>query len=431
MSSSLVPNLRERSTQGMISKVFLVVWLIGLVMGNLTRVGDFFATGGLPLIEVLLYIFAVVVYLLVRTPLNLPLLFFSMIVMFSWTFGLALNNFLLLSDHMIALSYALRLILMVLVGNLIGWLLSKIMTLDGLTTLYRRVLLAQVVVGLALYVIFPHAPDLWAFLRTFGLNFAGDPHERRLLGPQLDPNFFGNILVFGLLLALMEMSSSNRRARFWSGAYFLLFCAAIVLTVSRSSLLGAVVGVAAYQVIMFILSLKREGLLIRGWITFAWIGIPVLLVFPIILGDELFRLITRVVTTSEDVSALTRLTSTLGATSYLMDLGVFLRGVGYNYIPLVVPSDYIVTGFYSSMLNTLVAFGLPLTIILTALVSAMCYRPLLAMRKQNLSVFSVTLAYLIASFAMSWFNNLLYYPLFLLLLLPWMFYWYWQGRFVK
>lgn len=190
-------------------------------------------------------------------------------------------------------------------------------------------------------------------------------------------------------------------------------------------------GVAAYQVIMFILGLKREGHLIRGWSTFAWIGIPVLLVFPIILGDELFRLITRVVTTSEDASALTRLTSTLGATSYLMDLGVFLRGVGYNYIPLVVPSDYIVTGFYSSMLNTLVAFGLPLTIILTALVSAMCYRPLLAMRKQNLSVFSVTLAYLIASFAMSWFNNLLYYPLFLLLLLPWMFYWYWQGRFLK
>ncbi|WP_276957950.1 hypothetical protein [Allomeiothermus silvanus] len=43
------------------------------------------------------------------------------------------------------------------------------------------------------------------------------------------------------------------------------------------------------------------------------------------------------------------------------------------------------------------------------------------------AIFAATSTYLVASFAMSWFNNLLYYPLFLLLLLPWMLYWHWQG----
>lgn len=429
MSSNLTANLHEHSIRSAINRVLLISWLIYLVLGNLVRVGDFFSTGGLPLIEVFLYVVAIFVYLLQRAPLNWQILLLSSVVIFSWSLGLASNYILPLNNHMVALLYALRLILIIGVSNLIGWLLSRVVSPGGLTSIFRRILLAQVLVGIALYVIFPHAPELWAFLRTFGLNFAGDPHERRLLGPQLDPNFFGNILVFGLLLSLVQMSLSGRKARLWSGVHFILFCMAIILTVSRSSLLGAMVGIGVYQGIMLILSLRHERYLIRGWAAFAWVGIPLLFVFPIFLGDELLRLITRLITTTEDASALTRLTSTLGAMTYLMDLGVLLRGIGYNYIPLIVPSDYIVTGFYSSTLNTLVAFGLPLTAILIMLVFATCYKPLLTMRRQNLPVFAATCAYLIASFAMSWFNNLLYYPLFLLLLLPWMSYWYWYGRF--
>lgn len=416
------------SVQGLSTKLLLAIWLIYLVLGNLARVGDFFSTGGLPLIEVLLYTLSVFVYLSRRVPLSLLMLLFSTVVMLSWALGLASNNLLPPSGHMIALLYALRLVLMVYSGHLIGWLLSKSMTPNELAALFKRILLVQVTIGLILYIIFPHAPDLWSFLRSLGLNFAGDPHERRLLGPQLDPNFFGNILVFGLLLSLAQMSLPGRSARLWSGAYFVIFCIAIVLTVSRSSLLGALLGVAVYQGIMIVFGFRQQRYLMRGWSALAWIGVPFLVALPMLLGDELSRLVNRLVTTSEDDSALTRLVSTLGATGYLTDLGVFLKGVGYNYIPLVVPPDYIVTGFYSSTLNALVTFGLPLATVLIALVIVMCYKSLHATQDHSLPMFAATTAYLIASFAMSWFNNLLYYPLFLFMILPWMFYWYWYRR---
>lgn len=417
---------------GLSSILLMGTWICYLLLGNLARVGNFFSTGGLPFIEVLLFTLAIVVWLFRRAPLPWYIPLFASLVMLSWGIGVALNYNLSLNGHAVAVSYALRLIFILGVSSLIGWLLSKAVSSVTLVVLFRRILLAQVFVGMVLFVVFPQAPDLWEFLRTFGLNFAGDPHERRLLGPQLDPNFFGNILVFGLLLSLMQMSSPEQRVRFWSGVHFLIFSGAIIITVSRSALLGAVVGIASFYVIMLILSLKsvtQEKHLIRGWTTFTWIGIPLLILLPVFFGDELFRLIARVITTTDDASALTRLTSTLGAASYLTDWSVLLWGIGYNYIPLIVPTDYIVTGFYSSTLNTLVAFGLPLTTILLLLIFAMFYKPLLAMKKQTPPTFAATCAYLVASFTMSWFNNLLYYPLFLLLLLPWIFYWYWHGRF--
>lgn len=416
-----------------INTILLIgTWLSYLLLGNLARVGDFYSTGGFPFIEVLLFASAIIVWLFRRIPLPWYVLLIASVVMLSWAFGAASNYTLSLSSHAIALSYALRFILILVASSLIGWLLSLTLSPNALIAFFRRILLAQIFVGMVLYIIFPNAPDLWEFLRTLGLNFAGDPHERRLLGPQLDPNFFGSILVFGLLLTLVHMSSPERRVRLWSGAHFILFCGAIILTVSRSALLGVVVGMVSYQIILFILSLKnvkQERYLIRGLTTFAWIGIPLLFLLPISFGDELLRLIDRVVTTTDDASALTRLTSTVGAASYLTDVGVLLGGVGYNYIPLIVPSDYIVTGFYSSTLNTLVAFGIPLTAILVLLVFAVLCKPLFAMKKENLPTFAATCSYLVASFVMSWFNNLLYYPLFLLLLLPWIFYWYWYGRF--
>lgn len=420
------------SHTGINSILLIGTWLSYLLLGNLARVGDFYSTGGFPFIEVLLFASAIIVWLFRRIALPWYVLLIASTVMLSWALGAASNYALSPSSHAVALSYALRLILILVASSLIGWLLSTRLSPDALMVLFRRILLAQVLIGMVLYVIFPNSPDLWEFLRTLGLNFAGDPHERRLLGPQLDPNFFGSILVFGLLLALVHMSSPERSARLWSGAHFLLFCGAIILTVSRSALLGVVVGIVSYQIILFIHSLKnvkQERQLIRGLTTFAWIGIPLVVLLPIFFGDELLRLIARVVTTTDDASALTRLTSTLGAASYLADVGVLLGGVGYNYIPLIVPPDYIVTGFYSSTLNTLVAFGLPLTAILLLLVFAFLYKPLFAMKKQNLPTFAATCSYLAASFVMSWFNNLLYYPLFLLLLLPWIFYWYWYGRF--
>lgn len=420
------------SHMGLSGILLITTWICYLLLGNLARIGNFFSTGGLPFIELLLLVLAIFVWILQKASLPRYVLLFAVLVMLSWGIGVAVNYNHSLSSHVIAVSYALRLIFLLVVSSLIGWLLSKTISPFGLADLFIRILLAQVFVGIVLFVAFPQAPDLWEFLRTLGLNFAGDPHERRLLGPQLDPNFFGNILVFGLLLSLAQMSLIDRRARFWSGVHFIIFCGAIILTVSRSALIGVFVGIVSFQTFMFLFASKsvmHEKNLVRGWNTLIWIGIPLLILLPLFFGDELFRLINRFVAATDDASALTRLTSTLGAASYLTDSRVLLWGIGYNYIPLVVPADYIVTGFYSSTLNTLVAFGLPLTAILLLLVLAMLHKPLQAMKKQNLPTFAATCAYLVASFAMSWFNNLLYYPLFLLLLLPWIFYWYWYRRF--
>lgn len=65
-----------------------------------------------------------------------------------------------------------------------------------------------------------------------------DPQGRRLVSTLLDPNFMGGLLMIGLLMALARESEGGGRSR---GAV-LLFGVALLLTLSRSAILGLLVG---------------------------------------------------------------------------------------------------------------------------------------------------------------------------------------------
>lgn len=411
---------------GLVGSLVVFTWLIYLVLGNLSRIGQASSAGGLPLLEVLLFLVVTIAYLLKPVSINSLTLVFSALILVSWAVGAILSAQLSLQEHLTALAYALRLVFTVLAANFLGWLLSRHMSLQVMSSWVLRVLLAQVGVGMLLYIFFPSSPDLWQFLNQFGINFAGDPHQRRLLGPPLDPNFFGNILAFGAVIAVALMASDKWRVRLGAGVYAVIFLAAIALTVSRSSLLGALGGIGLHLFILLVVSYRRSGILVRVLSFLLPLGLLGILVAPLIIGDEVSRLLERVITTAGDESALQRLTSALGGLDYLSNPGILLGGMGYNYIPALASPEVTVTSFYSSIINAIVALGLPLFAMVVVVIVGACLMPLGYLYRRNVALFAATLSYLIMSVLMSLFNNLLFYSLFLLVILPWMFFLYWQ-----
>lgn len=411
---------------GLVGSLVVFTWLLYLVLGNLSRIGQASSAGGLPLLEVLLFLLVVVAYLLRPVPIDSLTLVFSTLILVSWAVGAILSAHLPVQEHLTALAYALRLVFTVLAANFLGWLLSRHISIDEMSIWVLRVLLAQVGVGMLLYILFPSSPDLWQFLSQYGINFAGDPHQRRLLGPPLDPNFFGNILAFGVVMAVALIGSGKWRVRLGASVYAVIFLAAIVLTVSRSSLLGALGGIALHLFILLGVSYHRSGVLVRVLSFLMPLGFLGILVAPLIIGDEVSRLLERVITTAGDDSAMQRLTSALGGLNYLSYPGILLGGMGYNYIPALASPEVTVTSFYSSIINAIVALGLPLFGMVTVVIVGACLKPLRYLYRRNVALFAATLSYLIMSVLMSLFNNLLFYSLFLLVILPWMFFLHWR-----
>lgn len=412
---------------GLVSTLVLFTWLAYLVLGNLSRIGQASSAGGMPLLEVLLFMLVAIAYLLRPVPVTSLTVVFSLLVLVSWAIGAMLSNQLPLQEHLIASAYALRLVFTVLTSNFLGWLLSRYASPEVMSSWVLRVLLAQVGIGMLLYILFPSSPDLWQFLSQYGINFAGDPHQRRLLGPPLDPNFFGNILVFGLVIAFALMGSDKKSVRLGAIVYAIIFFTTTVLTVSRSSLLGALGGAGLYLLILLMVSYRRSGVLVRVLALLLLLCFLAAMVSLFVIGDELSRLAERIITTAGDDSALQRLTSALGGLSYLTNSAVLLGGMGYNYIPSLASPEVTVTSFYSSIINAVVAFGLPLFAILIVVIFVACMAPLKHLYRYDVTLFAGTLAYLVMSVLMSLFNNLLFYSLFLLLVLPWMFFFYWRS----
>ncbi len=215
--------------------------------------------------------------------------------------------------------------------------LSALQLMASLAYLARWLFYFSVYVVVINFVRRPDVESVWATLETVILVFAGfgilqsaflpgfaqivypesrliedwDPQGHRLVSTFLDPNLAGAFIDIGLVV-LLARHSTGARVQPWK---LLVLVVALVLTASRSSVLGFAVGIASI-VLMRGLSKRMLRVVVAG-------GLLSLVAMPRVLAyARVYNKLTI------DASALARVTSWLNGLHVLSDHPVI--GVGIN-----------------------------------------------------------------------------------------------------
>jgi O-antigen ligase len=280
-------------------------------------------------------------------------------ILLSTCYGALVGGFQLLS-----FLYSLKLIGMIGTGVALGEALGPNRWRGLNYFLYSFV--AVLAVGGAIFLFFPEADLFFSLLAKHGIHFFGDPHKRRFISPFFDPNYYGAIACIPLLLAAYM--------RKWT--LFALFFLSILLTFSRSGIATAC---------LLLVPLYRPRLLFVG------LSLLLLLYFQ----DELLYFLNRTLHLFDDPSTQARLYTFQEGLAQFLKRPLF--GIGYNYLPLSVDS---------SLLVTLLCFGAVPTL---ALFSLLFLIPLGSKIERSLYFYLMICILFTAQF-----NNLLYYPYWLI-----------------
>ncbi len=405
------------TAERLLSGAILVAYVAYFAVGNFARPGRMLPTGGLPLAEVLLVGVALAGALRLKPPIPVELIVVSVAFLASSVIGYLQHG----PISVLPAAYALRIGATLLASTAVAHGILSLWP-DRPTVVIRLIialLLMQAAIGWAVLVLFPDSSQLWAAMERLGLGFPGDPHQHRLLGPVLDPNYFGNLLVLGAALTAGMMVGQSA---LWATAAYAGFIASLLMTVSRSSVLGF-----AVWALTFVGLRTLHGERFRfAWRRWAALG-AVTLAVALLMHQTVARLAWRVATTVSlpvgdagpnvvvEPSAAHRLGGLAELTKLLTNARVLAYGVGYNFLPLVSRSEYIVSAYDASLGNLLVTLGLPFSLVVVWAVVRWVRRAYLVAFNVEPTVADAVLAYLIAAVAMSFFNNLLFYAPFLLL----------------
>ena len=343
--------------------LFLAFSFLYLVLGNSTRlIPTSPGTDNLPLSEFGLYGLTVFCLMFHRELLLFmlrSLLPFALFLAVSSVYGTMLNG-----PSVSALFYSVRLLLLLASGLAAGYYLFAIFKRDllGVLGYFLVTYLFTALFAFVIYVLFPDSRELWSFLSSFGVEFYGDPHQRRLVSAYFDPNYYAAIVVFPFTLSVLAYQ------RVWRTRYLLLaglFAVSVALTGSRSGIatFAAVVGVFALSGTVHLFTkrrVKRSLLVVVPATLFLFA-----LASPVYLG-ALTRTWSRIAEVSTDASAQARFNS--------FDLGFALFaeqpffGVGYNYLLIYAQEARGLTSLDSSLQVILVNFGAAGTLFIAALV---------------------------------------------------------------
>jgi hypothetical protein len=278
--------------------------------------------------------------------------------------------------------------------------------------------------------LFPYSAVLWQFLAAHGIYFQGDPHINRLVGVVFDPNFNGALIVFPILLGvscLFAVSNRSGDIRYIACIVLVtcLLIAALILTFSRSAYTGCLIG-------LLVVGLNY----LRGKFNYNAMILAVLAVFiGILLFGTVFSHVIDVMQArfsgvfSGDPSAQHRWHSLFGGLDYMLTGDstniIKLFGVGYNYLAILKTTS-LGRQFDASILNLIVCFGWLGALIFISLVLHWLRYALMGIKQANLALYNAVVAYLVASFFMCFFNNLLFFPFYLLMFAPILFFGYWH-----
>lgn len=338
-----------------------------------------------------------------------------MIILGSCVYGSLINGF-----AMGPALFAVRLVLLCLAGFAAGYALKARFgaNIEPVLKFGVSAFTLVAVIGLVQYRFFPDCWALWQQLGQVGITFLGDPHQGRLVSTYFDPNFYSTIACFYLLAAFVLWQSSGSLLR--AGIVWLI-AATILLSGSRTGIatLAATVLATAWLYRRPILRAMRTLVVTRraayyGLLTLA----AAVLGAPLYLRSVIYMW-SRLMVMGNDPSAQARVKSFVFGLE-LLEEHPFL-GMGYNYHSIPMLAFNGLTSLDSSLLVTLVSFGLIFTAVLFLLLAGWAARTrakLVAWEAYDTRprlFFDLYLWHLaIVILFSSQTNNVLYFPLWLL-----------------
>lgn len=284
---------------------------------------------------------------------------------------------LLFGFELSAFLYSIKLVGMVGAGVIFGELLIKQKSLDYFLTVFSAVLL----LGAILFFVFPKAHLFFALLGEYGIRFEGDPHLKRFISPFFDPNYYGAIACIPFLVAL----SANKKI------LAALIALSILLTFSRSGI--------ATLILCSLFYLPKLPLILLGASLIAFF-----------FREECLGFIERFFDLMQDPSAFARLETFQDGLKLFWEHPFF--GFGYHYMGPIFAKQWGRNSPDSSLLITLVDFGFIPTLLFAFYG---LFWSVKHFQKRQDPLFRPLYFYLIIClFFTSQFNNLLYYPYWLI-----------------
>ena len=259
-------------------------------------------------------------------------------------------------------------------------------------------------IGMFQLLFFPVAYDWYNVFYSFGVYFPNpDPHVNRLVSTYFDPNFLSSILIIPIAIQLyLILFRQDKRIRAW--ARLVILIVAVFLTASRSGFVGA-----ALTFLILLLTYIRKYKFRRWLFVFFFIGI---MGIPFLVSSDI-RVINRIINFVSDPSASARFSN--WAYSWNLFLENFVVGIGYNMLGAyrglsgMDVADSTGYGVDASIFQILITTGLVGLILFCLFVGKI----LKVKPKTNFHLATINKVILIVSCAVSFFNNLLFYVLWL------------------
>ncbi|MDN3507244.1 MAG: O-antigen ligase family protein [Simkaniaceae bacterium] len=354
-------------------RLILHAFALFLVLGQFLRLIPLpFVPSNISIAEILLY------------GLTLPL-FFSRLRKSMWAllaiclstlYGALLNGLDVASAF-----YAGKLCAMIATGVVIGDILAKNMTQEEMIDYFLRIFLVIFLLGLGIFVVFPKAHQFFALLDQYGVHFIGDPHQRRFISTFFDPNYYAAIACIPLIMTWVR----GKKFLFWC------FLASILLTFSRSGI--------ATCLVLLLFQVRKLPVLIF-----------LLLCASCFYFEELMVFFERILQLGSDPSALARLETFQTGLQFFWQHPFF--GVGYHYLSPLFFLEFGRLSPDSSLLITLIDFGLIPTLFFFA---AGLYWTIQQFHKKRGPLFYWLFFYAVICLVFtSLFNNLLYFQYWLI-----------------
>lgn len=376
-----------------------------LILGNVGKILPVTLTfGNLNLFEIILYLYTILFFiryckvLIYIKIFNLTILS----ILISLIVGIIKFGFLL--DPIL---YNLRLIFLIITGTLFGLYLFKKYSSDvnGIFRYFLSLYSVISIISIAIYFYYPDSSQLWLDLSNYGIITNGDPHIGRLVSTYFDPNFYAAIICFPLILIFHDRSQINFNFKF---IFFPLFLISLFLTYSRSGISTFLItSILSFTLLRF--SNRNNFKLFYFLLLFA--------LFVLAFFGFFDNIIDRFSTITTDYSAGARVESAL------IGLEIFFQqpimGYGYHYSIAEIARLRGGGGLDSSLQILLIDFGL-IGFILIAVYFFVTLRNIKINLKSlnNIFIFKFYVIFLIYLFTViffsSIFNNILFYPFWLI-----------------
>lgn len=264
------------------------------------------------------------------------------------------------------------------------------------------------IIGFVQLIFFPKAYDFYEIFYNLGVYFPNaDPHVGRLISTYFDPNYLAACLLIPTIITLIYWDKYNEKKYFIK---FLIISLTIILTVSRSGLLGYVI-----TVFLFTLSgLKLEQGKLKYNKKTIILFLSIMIMFVISLKSGNVRVVNRITNSVSDKSTYYRFDNW----EYSMDIikDNSLIGVGYNLIGTysdvnldIKRGESVKYGSDSSLLLIMMTTGI-IGFIYFAIITLKYIIKNIRLRKKDI-VYLISPIILISALICCNFNNVLFYTL--------------------